>query len=229
MHGVGALRLATAGGLTVFYWCTGWHALWLAVAGRLTMFLSCAREWRHHGPFRCLLMGGKCGKMGMRLESACFPMDTNDLWRTSTMKVYGSEICSGCREFKALMARRGLELEFVEITENVANLRAFLALRDREEVFAPIRAEGHRHSGICPRGRNRHAGRRRSAQLDWPAADGAGAGGLRELRLTRKATDAGEQRRTRMKGNRRRRATAADAGEGQPVRERRRSACASCS
>lgn len=58
------------------------------------------------------------------------------------MKVYGSEICSGCRKFKALMARRGLELEFVEITENVANLRAFLALRDREEVFAPIRAEG---------------------------------------------------------------------------------------
>ena len=58
------------------------------------------------------------------------------------MKVYGSEICSGCREFKALMARRGLELEFVEITENVANLRAFLALRDREEAFAPIRAEG---------------------------------------------------------------------------------------
>lgn len=58
------------------------------------------------------------------------------------MKVYGSEICSGCRAFRALAARRGLRLEFVEITENVANLRAFLALRDGGDAFAQARAEG---------------------------------------------------------------------------------------
>ncbi len=58
------------------------------------------------------------------------------------MTVYGSEICSGCREFKALMARRGLDVAFVEITRDVDSMRAFLQLRDREDVFAPVRAEG---------------------------------------------------------------------------------------
>ena len=101
------------------------------------------------------------------------------------MKVYGSEICSGCRAFRALAARRGLRLEFVEITENVANLRAFLALRDGGDAFAQARAEGtHRHSGLRPRGRRRHAGRRRSAPLDGRAADGAGRRAvLRVVRL----------------------------------------------
>lgn len=58
------------------------------------------------------------------------------------MKVYGSEICSGCREFKALMAERGFDAEFIEITANVANLRAFLKLRDTEKIFDAIREEG---------------------------------------------------------------------------------------
>ena len=58
------------------------------------------------------------------------------------MKIYGSEICSGCRAFKALMAERGFEAEFIEITENVANLRAFLKLRDTQKCFDSIRAEG---------------------------------------------------------------------------------------
>ena len=39
------------------------------------------------------------------------------------MKVYGAEICSGCRAFKALMAERGFEVDFVDITASVANLR----------------------------------------------------------------------------------------------------------
>lgn len=58
------------------------------------------------------------------------------------MKIYGSEICSGCRAFKSLMQERGIEAEFIDITENVANLRAFLHLRDTESCFDSIRAEG---------------------------------------------------------------------------------------
>ena len=58
------------------------------------------------------------------------------------MKIYGSEICSGCRAFKSLMLERGIEAEFIDITENVANLRAFLHLRDTESCFDSIRAEG---------------------------------------------------------------------------------------
>lgn len=58
------------------------------------------------------------------------------------MKVYGSDICGDCREFKALMAQRGFEVDYIDITENVANLRAFLQLRDRETVYEEVRAKG---------------------------------------------------------------------------------------
>ena len=58
------------------------------------------------------------------------------------MKVLGSEICSGCREFKQLADERGLDTEFIEITQDVASLRMFLQLRDREPVFDQIRREG---------------------------------------------------------------------------------------
>lgn len=58
------------------------------------------------------------------------------------MKVYGSDICIDCREFKALMAERGFDVEFVDITENTANMRAFLHLRDREAAFEEVKARG---------------------------------------------------------------------------------------
>lgn len=58
------------------------------------------------------------------------------------LKVYGAEICGDCRDFKALMAERGFEVEYIDITESVRNLRAFLALRDHEEAFAAVRERG---------------------------------------------------------------------------------------
>lgn len=58
------------------------------------------------------------------------------------MKFYGSDICSGCREAKALFAERNISYEFVDITANVANLRAFLSFRDTLPLFDEIRKEG---------------------------------------------------------------------------------------
>lgn len=58
------------------------------------------------------------------------------------MKVYGSSICPECREFKALMEERGFEVEYIDMTENVMNMREFLALRDHHEAFAPVREKG---------------------------------------------------------------------------------------
>lgn len=57
------------------------------------------------------------------------------------MKMYSSEICPGCRNFKALMAERGIEnaFEIVDITEDVRKMREFLKLRDNEEAFAAVR------------------------------------------------------------------------------------------
>ena len=58
------------------------------------------------------------------------------------MKVYGAEICIDCREFKALMAERGFEVEYVDITESTLNLRTFLKLRDEKQAFDEIKARG---------------------------------------------------------------------------------------
>ena len=57
------------------------------------------------------------------------------------MKMYSSEICPGCKAFKALMAERGIEeaFEIVDITEDVRKMREFLKLRDNEEAFAQVR------------------------------------------------------------------------------------------
>jgi glutaredoxin-related protein len=58
------------------------------------------------------------------------------------MKIYGADICIDCRNAKAVFATRGLELEFVDITENTTNLKEFLALRDKEKLFDPVRERG---------------------------------------------------------------------------------------
>lgn len=58
------------------------------------------------------------------------------------MKVYGTPICIDCRNYRALQTRRGFVAEYVDITESTANLREFLALRDHDPVFAPVRERG---------------------------------------------------------------------------------------
>ena len=58
------------------------------------------------------------------------------------MKVYGTAICIDCRNYKAIQENRGFEAEYIDITENTANMRAFLALRDSEEIFAPVKERG---------------------------------------------------------------------------------------
>ena len=58
------------------------------------------------------------------------------------MKVYGADICGDCRFFKSLMQERGFEVEYVDITECVPNLKAFLQLRDHEAAFDVAREHG---------------------------------------------------------------------------------------
>ncbi len=56
------------------------------------------------------------------------------------MKVYGTEICIDCRNYKAIQAARGFEAEFINITENTVNLKEFLTIRDTDPVFEEVRA-----------------------------------------------------------------------------------------
>ena len=55
------------------------------------------------------------------------------------MKVYGTSICIDCRNYKVIQENRGFEAEYIDITENVANLRAFMKLRDTEDIYKEIR------------------------------------------------------------------------------------------
>ena len=58
------------------------------------------------------------------------------------MKVYGSDICGDCRVFKALMQQRGFTVDYVDITENVPNLKEFLKLRDADKAFEAAKERG---------------------------------------------------------------------------------------
>ena len=55
------------------------------------------------------------------------------------MKVYGTDICIDCRNYKAIQAKRGFSAEYIDVTENTDNLKEFLTIRDCAELFAPVR------------------------------------------------------------------------------------------
>ena len=55
------------------------------------------------------------------------------------MKVYGTDICIDCRNYKAIQKNRGFEAEYIDITENTDHLKEFLAIRDEEDLYAPVR------------------------------------------------------------------------------------------
>ena len=60
----------------------------------------------------------------------------------SFVRVYESEICSGCRDYLDFSRMHGINWDFIDITENVTNLREFLSLRDECSVFDQIKKEG---------------------------------------------------------------------------------------
>ena len=58
------------------------------------------------------------------------------------MKVYGTEICIDCRNYKAIQKKRGFEAEYVEITQDTGKLKEFLKIRDNDPLYAPLRENG---------------------------------------------------------------------------------------
>jgi glutaredoxin-related protein len=55
------------------------------------------------------------------------------------IRVYGTDICVDCRNLKAVLKTRGISVDFVDIIENTANMKAFLALRDHDAAFEGVR------------------------------------------------------------------------------------------
>lgn len=58
------------------------------------------------------------------------------------MKVYGASICIDCRNFMAMANKRGLQIEYVDITDNTHSLKEFLHIRDTSPIFTKQRKEG---------------------------------------------------------------------------------------
>lgn len=58
------------------------------------------------------------------------------------LKIYGSDLCKDCVAYKGVLDAHQVAYEFINITESMANLKAFLALRDSSEAFAKVREKG---------------------------------------------------------------------------------------
>ncbi len=58
------------------------------------------------------------------------------------LKIYGSLLCPDCVRCKEDLSRAGVEFEYLDFSENLLHLKAFLALRDTEPVFAPVLQAG---------------------------------------------------------------------------------------
>lgn len=58
------------------------------------------------------------------------------------LKIYGSMLCPDCVQCREDLDRAGVSYEYLDFSESLLNLKEFLKLRDSEEVFAPVKADG---------------------------------------------------------------------------------------
>ena len=57
------------------------------------------------------------------------------------VQIYGSQQCPGCVEAKKALSEKGADFEFIDLSENLYNLKRFLAFRDQEEIYKPFREQ----------------------------------------------------------------------------------------
>ena len=55
------------------------------------------------------------------------------------IKIYGSMLCKDCVKCLQDLDQAGVAYEYLSITEDLRNLKAFLKLRETRSEFAPIR------------------------------------------------------------------------------------------
>jgi glutaredoxin-related protein len=58
------------------------------------------------------------------------------------LKIYGSMLCPDCVECCEELANAGVAYEFFDFADNLTNLKEFLAIRDKSELFDTARKEG---------------------------------------------------------------------------------------
>ena len=58
------------------------------------------------------------------------------------MIIYGSMLCPDCVQCRKDLDEAGVAYEYRDFAEDLRNLKAFLELRDTEEIFQSVKQEG---------------------------------------------------------------------------------------
>lgn len=58
------------------------------------------------------------------------------------LKIYGSMLCPDCVACRENFDRAGVEYEYLDFSDNLKNLKEFLAIRDADPVFDNVRKAG---------------------------------------------------------------------------------------
>ena len=58
------------------------------------------------------------------------------------IKIYGSMLCPDCVQCREDLDRAGVAYEYLDFSDDLHNLKAFLLLRDHEPVFSEFRKAG---------------------------------------------------------------------------------------
>lgn len=59
------------------------------------------------------------------------------------LKIYGSMLCKDCVACRADLDSAGISYEYLDFSENLANLKEFMAMRDKYPIFAEAKEEGN--------------------------------------------------------------------------------------
>ncbi len=58
------------------------------------------------------------------------------------LKIYGSQLCPDCVACTEELEKAGVEFQYLNITDDLRNLKEFLKIRDGNAVFDPVRENG---------------------------------------------------------------------------------------
>lgn len=58
------------------------------------------------------------------------------------LKIYGSMMCPDCVECRENLDQAGVAYEYLDFSDNLLNLKEFLKLRDREDIFVQVKENG---------------------------------------------------------------------------------------
>jgi len=58
------------------------------------------------------------------------------------IKIYGSMLCKDCVQCRQDLERKGVAYAYFDFSDDLGNLKEFLALREREPIFDKVRERG---------------------------------------------------------------------------------------